>query len=54
MGLAGALLMMLPPVSAPSLAMVTRSFRPQVLVFVAVAIVAFGILAGLLAVALKF
>jgi uncharacterized membrane protein YraQ (UPF0718 family) len=53
-GPAGALLMTLPPVSAPSLAMVARSFRPPVLIFVAAAIVVFGVVAGLLAVALKF
>jgi uncharacterized membrane protein YraQ (UPF0718 family) len=53
-GPAGALLMTLPPVSLPSLAMVGRSFRPQVLLFVAVAVAAIGIACGLLAVALKF
>jgi hypothetical protein len=53
-GPAGALLMTLPPVSAPSFAMVARSFRPQVLVIVAVSVVASGIVAGLIAVALKF
>jgi len=53
-GPAGALMMTLPPISAPSLAMVARSFRPQVLIFVAASIVAFGTVAGLLAVALKF
>lgn len=53
-GPAGALVMTLPPISAPSLAMVARSFRPQVLIFVAASIVAFGTVAGLLAVALKF
>jgi uncharacterized membrane protein YraQ (UPF0718 family) len=53
-GPAGALLMTLPPVSAPSIAMVARSFRPQVLVIVAVSVVAFGVVAGLIAVALKF
>ena len=53
-GPAGALLMTLPPVSAPSLAMVARSFRPQVLAVVAVSVVAFGVVAGLIAVALKF
>ena len=53
-GPAGALLMTLPPVSAPSLAMVARSFRLQALIFVAAAVVAFGVVAGLLAVALKF
>jgi hypothetical protein len=46
--------MTLPPVSAPSLAMVARSFRPQVLVLVAASVVAFGVVAGLIAVALKF
>ncbi|APR36166.1 permease [Paraburkholderia sp. SOS3] len=49
-GPAGALLMTLPPISVPSLAMLARSFRPRVLAIVAVAVVAFGIVAGLLAV----
>jgi uncharacterized protein len=53
-GPAGALLMTLPPISAPSLAMLARSFRPQVLAFVSVSVVAFGFAAGLLAIALKF
>jgi len=53
-GPAGALLMTLPPVSAPSLAMLARSFKAQVLIFVAGSVVAFGVAAGLLAVALKF
>ena len=53
-GPAGALLMTLPPVSLPSLAMVYRSFRLQTLIFVAAAVAAFGIVAGLLTVALKF
>ena len=53
-GPGGAFLMTLPPVSAPSIAMVARSFRPQVLVIVAVSVVAFGVVAGLIAVALKF
>jgi uncharacterized membrane protein YraQ (UPF0718 family) len=53
-GPAAALLMTLPPISLPSLAMVWRSFRWHTLVFVAVAIVAFGIAAGFLAAALKF
>jgi len=53
-GPAGALLMTLPPVSLPSLAMVYRSFRLQTLIFVAAAVTAFGIVAGLLTVALKF
>jgi uncharacterized membrane protein YraQ (UPF0718 family) len=53
-GPAGALLMTLPPISVPSLAIVSRSFRPRVLLTVAAAVVAFGIAGGLLAVALKF
>lgn len=53
-GPAGALLMTLPPVSLPSLAMVARSFRPGILVFVTAAVVAVGIICGLLAVALNF
>ncbi|AGK56791.1 permease [Hyphomicrobium denitrificans 1NES1] len=53
-GPAGALLMTLPPVSLPSLAMVARSFRPQVLLFVVAAVVAIGIVCGLLAAALNF
>jgi hypothetical protein len=51
-GPAGALLMTLPPVSLPSLAMVAGSFRLQTLLFVAAAIIAFGIFGGLLAVGL--
>lgn len=53
-GPAGALLMTLPPVSLPSLAMVGNSFRLQTLIFVAAAVIAFGIVAGFLTVALKF
>jgi uncharacterized membrane protein YraQ (UPF0718 family) len=53
-GPAGALLMTLPPISVPSLAMLTRSFRPRVLTIVAVSVVGFGIVGGLLAVALRF
>jgi uncharacterized protein len=53
-GPAGALLMTLPPVSLPSLAMVAGSFRLQTLIWVATGVVAFGIAGGLLAVALKF
>jgi hypothetical protein len=51
-GPAGALLMTLPPISVPSLAMLARSFRPRVLAIVAAAVVAFGIVAGLLAIGL--
>ncbi|MDE1184447.1 permease [Paraburkholderia sp.] len=53
-GPAGALLMTLPPVSVPSLAMVARSFRPRVLSVVALAVVGFGVIAGGLAIALGF
>jgi uncharacterized membrane protein YraQ (UPF0718 family) len=53
-GPAGALLMTLPPVSLPSLAMVGGSFRLQTLLFVAAGVVVFGIAGGLLAVGLKF
>ncbi|KAK45932.1 membrane protein [Caballeronia jiangsuensis] len=50
-GPAGALLMTLPPVSVPSLAMLARSFAPRVLALVAVAVVMFGIVSGLIAAA---
>ncbi|WP_180982383.1 permease [Methylocella silvestris] len=53
-GPAGALLMTLPPISAPSLAMLARSFRPATLALVTVCVVGFGVAAGLLAVWLKF
>ena len=53
-GPAGALLMTLPPVSVPSLAIISRSFRPQVIWLVALSVVGFGITGGLLAVGLKF
>jgi uncharacterized protein len=53
-GPAGALLMTLPPISMPSLAIVSRSFRPRVLAAVTLIVVAFGIAGGLLAVGLKF
>ena len=53
-GPAGALLMTLPPISLPSVAMLGRSFPPRVLTVVAVAVVGFGVVAGLLAVALGF
>ncbi len=42
-GPAGALLMTLPPVSVPSLAMLAKSFPGKVLAFVAVAVVVFGV-----------
>jgi hypothetical protein len=46
--------MTLPPISVPPLAIVARSFRPQVLLLVTAVVVAFGIVGGLLAVGLNF
>lgn len=51
-GPAAALMMTLPPVSLPSLAMLGRSFPLRLLVTIALAVVALGILAGALAVVL--
>lgn len=51
-GPAAALLMTLPPVSAPSLAMVGRSFPMRVLVAVTAVVVVAGVLAGIIAAAL--
>ncbi len=53
-GPAGALLMTLPPISLPSLAMLARSFPPRILAVVGVAVVLFGIAGGVLAIALGF
>jgi len=53
-GPAGALLMTLPPVSVPSFAMLAGSFRARVLALVAAAVVLFGIVGGLAALALGF
>lgn len=53
LGPAGALLMTLPPVSAPSFAMLLGSFRPRVLAFVAIVVVLFGVVGGLTAVGLR-
>jgi uncharacterized membrane protein YraQ (UPF0718 family) len=53
-GPAGALLMALPPISLPSLAMLSRSFPPRILAVVAATVVLFGIAAGGLAIALGF
>jgi uncharacterized membrane protein YraQ (UPF0718 family) len=53
-GPAGALLMTLPPVSVPSLAMLARSFSPRVLALVLVSVVVFGVVAGLAAIGLGF
>ena len=52
-GPAGALLMTLPPVSVPSLAMVAPSFRGRVLWIVTAAVLGFGIAGGMLAVGLR-
>ncbi|MBN3723091.1 permease [Burkholderia sp. Ac-20379] len=53
-GPAAALLMTLPPVSVPSLAMLWRSFPARMLVLIAALVVGFGIVAGIAAVALGF
>jgi uncharacterized protein len=53
-GPAAALLMTLPPISVPSLAMLARSFKPYMLTLVALLVVGFGIISGLAAVALGF
>jgi uncharacterized protein len=53
-GPAGALLMTLPPVSVPSLAMLAGSFRARILALVAAVVVLFGIVSGLAVVALGF
>lgn len=45
-GPAAALLLTLPPVSLPSLAMLARSFPPRVLVTVAMAVIGVGVLGG--------
>jgi hypothetical protein len=48
-GPAAALLITLPPVSLPSLAMLTRSFPVKVLAMIAAAVVGFGVLGGAIA-----
>ena len=53
-GPAGVLLMVLPPISVPSLAIVGRAFSPRLLAAVTVGIVAIGVVGGLAAVALRF
>jgi len=53
-GPAAALLMTLPPVSLPSLAMVARSFRPVELAILVLAVIAAGLAAGGIAVGLGF
>lgn len=51
-GPAGALLMTLPPISVPSMAMLARSFPPRILAVVAGVVVLFGVIAGGLAISL--
>ncbi|HEX8955874.1 MAG TPA: permease [Burkholderiaceae bacterium] len=51
-GPAGALLMTLPPVSVPSLAMLSKSFSKKMLAAVVAAVIGFGVVAGLLAAAI--
>lgn len=53
-GPAAALLMTLPPISLPSMAMLARSFPPRILAVVGLAVVLFGVAAGLLAIGLGF
>jgi uncharacterized membrane protein YraQ (UPF0718 family) len=53
-GPAAALLMTLPPISLPSLAMLARSFRPVELATVFLGVVVFGLAAGGLAIAFGF
>ncbi|MFP6558761.1 permease [Paraburkholderia sp. B3] len=53
-GPAGALLMTLPPVSVPSFAMLTGSFRARTLALVAAVVVLFGVVSGLAVVAFGF
>lgn len=53
-GPAGALLMVLPPVSVPSLAMVAGAFRPRLLATVSIGVVVLGVIGGSMAVALHF
>ncbi len=52
-GPAGALLMTLPPISLPSMAMLARSFSPRILAVVGAAVVLFGVAGGALAVGLN-
>ncbi len=51
-GPAAALLMTLPPISLPSMAMLARSFPPRILAAVGGSVVLFGVIAGLLAIGL--
>jgi uncharacterized membrane protein YraQ (UPF0718 family) len=53
-GPAGALLMTLPPISLPSMSMLSRSFPPRILAMVAGVVVVFGLAGGALAIGLGF
>jgi uncharacterized protein len=53
-GPAGVLLMVLPPISVPSLAIVARAFTPRLLAAVSVGIAGIGVIGGLAAIALRF
>jgi uncharacterized protein len=53
-GPAGVLLMVLPPISVPSLAIVARAFTPRLLAAVSVGIASIGVIGGLAAIALRF
>lgn len=53
-GPVGALLITLPPISLPSMAMLAQSFPPRILAVVAGVVVLFGLAGGALAVALRF
>jgi uncharacterized membrane protein YraQ (UPF0718 family) len=53
-GPAAALLMTLPPISLPSVAMLIKSFKPRIFAMLILAIAGFGVAAGLLAVRLGF
>jgi uncharacterized membrane protein YraQ (UPF0718 family) len=53
-GPAAALLMTLPPISVPSVAMLARSFRPRVLAWAVGSVLAAGVAGGLSAIALGF
>jgi hypothetical protein len=53
-GPAGALLMTLPPISLPSMAMLARSFPPRVLAVVGAAVVVIGVAAGAIASGIGF
>jgi uncharacterized membrane protein YraQ (UPF0718 family) len=53
-GPAAALLMTLPPISFPSMAMVARSFPPRILALVGAVVLLSGVIAGAAAIALGF